>query len=60
MSELVNPDVIEQLVGITRHPTLHYGRLNSESGVFYILHSQECRDSGIDLRDCPFMKGNLR
>ncbi len=54
MSGLVNPDQIEQLVGIRRHQTEHFGRADSTEQTVYILHSQECKDSGIDLRECPF------
>jgi hypothetical protein len=54
MSELVDPSEIETIVGATRHPTDHIGRADSSTQTVYILHSQECRDSGIDLRECPF------
>lgn len=54
MSELVPADQIEQRVGTTRHPTRHYARAVSAEQTVYILHSLECRDSGIDPRDCAF------
>jgi len=54
MSNLVSPNEIEQIVGMSRHPTMHYGRAVSAEEIVYILHSQECKDSGIDLRECPF------
>lgn len=54
MTDLVPADYIEQIVGARRHPTNHLGRAVSSESRFYILHSQECRDSGIDLRDCPY------
>lgn len=54
MANLVPSNDIERIVGVTRHPTRHYGRAVSAEQTFYILHSQECKDSGIDLRDCMF------
>lgn len=54
MSDLVPPEVIESIVGTKRHATRHIGRAVSEEETVYVLHSQECKDSGIDLRDCPF------
>lgn len=56
MSELVPPDEIESIVGAPRHPTEHYARAVSEDETVYILHSQECKDSGVDLRKCPFSR----
>lgn len=54
MSDLVPASDIERIVGVSRHPQAHYGRAVSSEQRVYILHSEECRDSGIDLRDCPF------
>jgi len=54
MSDLVPADRIEAIVGAVRHPTGHIGRAVSAEGTVYILHSQECRDSGVDLRECPY------
>lgn len=54
MSDLVGSDRIEQIVGVARHPTWHYARAVSAEQKVYILHSQKCLDSGIDLRDCVF------
>lgn len=54
MSDLVPTEDIERIVGIDRHPTLHYGRAVSSEEIVYILHSQECKDSGEDLRECEF------
>lgn len=53
MSDLVPATDIEQIVGAPRHTTMHIGRAVSSEETVYILHSQECRDSGIDLRECP-------
>jgi len=54
MSNLVPADRIEAIVGAVRHPTDHIGRAVSAEETVYILHSQECRDSGVDLRECPY------
>jgi hypothetical protein len=54
MSEIVPASRIESIVGAERHPYEHLGRAVSAEQTVYILHSQECFDSGIDLRDCPF------
>ena len=54
MTDLVDPSEIEQLVGARRHPVVHIGRADSEKQTFFILHSQKCVDSGIDLRECRF------
>jgi hypothetical protein len=54
MTDLVSPEEIEGIVGTARHPTEHWGRAVSTEQTVYILHSQECRDSGRDLRACPF------
>lgn len=52
MSDLVPAKAIENIVGASRHATMHIGRAVSAEETVYILHSQECKDSGIDLRDC--------
>ncbi len=54
MTNLVDPDRIEGIVGARRHETLHIGRAVSAEQTVYILHSQECKDSGIDLRSCEY------
>jgi hypothetical protein len=54
MSQLVDPTEIENIVGVTRHARHHYARAVSAETTVYILHSQLCRDSTPDLRDCPF------
>jgi len=56
MTELVNPTQIEEIVGVKRDPVRHYGRVITDTQTFYILHSKECVDSGIDLRECPYSK----
>jgi hypothetical protein len=54
MSVPVDPDVIEQIVGVDRHPFLHFGRAVSAERMVYILHSQACKDFESDLADCPY------
>lgn len=54
MSTLVDPTEIEDIVGAKRHPTQHLGRAVTAERMVYVLHSQECLDSGIDLRDCEY------
>lgn len=54
MVDLVDPTEIESIVGHQRDATEHYARAVSAESTVYILHSQVCLDSGIDLRSCPF------
>jgi hypothetical protein len=54
MSRLVSGVGVEGIVGRTRHPTEHWGRAVSRTREVFILHSVQCRDSGRDLRQCPF------
>lgn len=54
MSDLVPAENIERIVGVRRHATEHWGRAVSTEQRVYILHSQQCLDSGIDLRECSF------
>jgi len=54
MTRLVSPSSIEEIVGVKRHRQAHFGRAVSAEQTFYILHSQRCLDSGIDLRECRF------
>lgn len=54
MTDLVPTDQIEQIVGARRHPHQHLARAVSAEQTVYILHSETCRDSGIDLRNCAY------
>lgn len=54
MSDLVDPTEIERIVGAERHAVQHLARAVSAEEMVYILHSQKCKDSGIDLRECPY------
>lgn len=54
MSRLVSADEIEGIVGVERHPVVHYGHDDPAARTFYILHSRQCLDTGIDLRRCSY------
>lgn len=54
MTDRVSPKRIEQIVGVQRHQTKHYGRAVSAEQTVYILHSRACRAWNPDLRECPF------
>ncbi len=54
MTNLVPPAEIEGIVGVPRHATEHWARAVSAEQQVYVLHSAQCRDSGIDLRCCAF------
>ena len=54
MADLVPAEDIEGIVGVKRHRQAHYGRAVSAEQRVYILHSQRCLDSGVDLLECRF------
>lgn len=54
MSDLVDPDKIEQIVGSGRHAQQHLARAVSAEQTVYILHSHACVDAAGDLRDCSY------
>lgn len=54
MSELVDPKDIERIVGVKRFRHAHWARAVSAEQRVYILHSQDCLNSGIDLRECDY------
>jgi hypothetical protein len=56
VTDVVPTEDIERIVGAPRAPYDHLGRAVSEEETVYILHSKECLDSGIDLRECRFSK----
>lgn len=56
MADPVPAAEIEQIVGARRHAHQHLGRAVSAEQTVYILHSEKCLDSGIDLRECPYSK----
>lgn len=41
-------------VGAERSQVLHWGRGSEKDQTFYILHSIDCIESGIDLTTCPY------
>ncbi len=54
MTDLVDPECIEGIVGVRRHATEHWGRADSGEQTVYVLHSMACRDSTPDLRECSY------
>jgi hypothetical protein len=60
MSDLVNPEKIEAIVGAKRHAMEHIARAVSAEQTVYIMHSQECLDSLVatttDIRQCRFAR----
>lgn len=55
MTTPVDPTLIEEIVGIARHATEHYARLDSQSQQTYVLHSAEClTEVGTPAPDCPY------
>lgn len=54
MTNLVGAEKIEVIVGTKRSQHYHCGNASRYSRTAYILHSQDCLDSGIDLRKCSF------
>lgn len=56
MTELVDPDKIETIVGAKRHPIRHLGRAVSAEETVYILHSGLCKAEGKDLRECSYSR----
>lgn len=54
MTKLVNTDKIETIVSAKRHPTLHLGKAVSAENTVYILHSQHCKNTTPDLRECQY------
>lgn len=54
MSALVDPEIIEEIVGAKRDEEQHLARAVSDEEMVYVLHSQKCKDSGVDLRECEY------
>jgi len=54
VADLVPAEDIERIVGAHRDLTLHQALAVSAEQTVYILHSQACLDSGVDLRECRF------
>ena len=56
VTDLVPATEIEQIVGARRHALAHLGRFATAEQTVYILHSQACLNSGIDLRSCIYSR----
>lgn len=56
MSQVVPHTEIEDIVGVKRHPTEHWGRGVLAENRFYILHSAECFLGSEDLTECPYSR----
>lgn len=56
MVDLVPAEEIERIVGAHRHAHQHLGRAVTAEQIVYVLHSQKCKDSGIDLRKCEWSR----
>ena len=56
MTNLVNPDHIEEIVGVPRDEGAHIGIARTSDMTFYIMHSKQCVRMFEDLRECPFSK----
>lgn len=54
MTDIVPAEDIERIIGVPRHPALHWGRAISSEQTFYILHSRACQTEYTDLRRCPY------
>lgn len=54
MSDLVDSNEIEAIVGHARAEHTHWGRMSTTDQKFYILHSRRCLESGVDLRLCEY------
>ena len=55
MTEIVDQNQIEAIVGVRRDKWDHYAKL-TVGGTIYILHSGDCIAEGKDLRECSFSK----
>ncbi|MGZ0069282.1 hypothetical protein [Microbacterium arborescens] len=54
MTRLEPTSSIETTVGAERSQSEHIGRAVSAEQRVYILHSQDCVDTGRNLRTCPY------
>lgn len=52
MANLVPSHLIEDIVGVKRHPDHHIGRAVSSEEMMYILHSRQCFSE--DMLNCEF------
>lgn len=56
MTDLVDREEIERIVGAQRNDVCHLARAVTEERMVYILHSGQCLTSGIDLRKCRYSR----
>lgn len=54
MTNIVPSEDIESIVGTFRRRYTHIGYADSNTGTFYILHSEICKETCPDLRDCDY------
>lgn len=54
MTRIVQADLIEQIVGVARHPSLHYAMASTDDEMVYILHSSECLAEDRGLQKCRY------
>ena len=54
MSEVQDAAVVQAAVGAERREGEHLGRVVSAEERVYVLHSERCIESGIDVRKCAF------
>ena len=54
MTYLVPAETIEKIIGLPRMNSSHLGKLSSLTDMVYVMHSHECLDSGVDLRECEY------
>jgi hypothetical protein len=56
MTELVNPEEIEEIVGKQRSDLVHWAKAVSEEKKVYLLHPTKCLKDESDLRNCPYSR----
>ncbi len=56
MTEVVEPDVIEKVVGVPRSERAHWAKAVSADKKVYLLHSRFCLEVTKDLRLCPYSR----
>lgn len=56
MTQLVDPDEIEKIVGVKRKSFRHVALAKSDERRVYLLHSYVCLAQYTDPRDCRFSK----
>lgn len=54
MSKRETGKATERIVGMRRNATEHLARAVSAEQRVYVLHSEQCKSTTPDLRDCPY------